>query len=167
VKFHQLFRAAIYEPKKLAAFRLLPIGKVFSYVFSFVALFTLISFIRFSVGDTALFERSPELEQHGDTIGWIIYPIAFLLQTVISTLYIFIQISVFAYAGKIILNLTRRRGEYRHMWRTAAIALTVPILLTIMLDFIPVLTSYHTFITSVVHILYIALAAKHYPKMPQ
>ena len=56
MKFHQLFNAAIYEPKKLAAFRLLPIGKVFKYVFIFISLFTLISFIRFIAGDAALFE---------------------------------------------------------------------------------------------------------------
>ena len=35
VKFHQLFKAAIHEPKKLAAFRLLPIGKVFTICIHF------------------------------------------------------------------------------------------------------------------------------------
>ena len=74
MKFHQLFKAAIYEPKKLAAFRLLPIGKVFRYVFLFVALFTLISFVRFIASDAVLFESSPELMEHGEKIGWIIYP---------------------------------------------------------------------------------------------
>ncbi len=54
MKFHQLVKAAIHEPKKLAAFRLLPIGKVFRYVFIFVALFTLLSFIRYIAGDAAL-----------------------------------------------------------------------------------------------------------------
>ena len=47
MKFHQLVKASIHEPKKLAAFRLLKIGKVFRYVFLFVILFTVISFIRF------------------------------------------------------------------------------------------------------------------------
>ena len=70
MKFHQLFKAAIHEPKKLAAFRLLPIGKVFRYVFLFIALFTLISFIRFIAWDAVLFESSPELMEHGETIGW-------------------------------------------------------------------------------------------------
>ena len=56
MKFHQIFKAAFHEPKKLAAFRLLSIGKVFRYIFLFVALFTGISFIRYLALDTAVFE---------------------------------------------------------------------------------------------------------------
>ena len=165
LKFHQLFKAAIYEPKKLAAFRLLPIGKVFRYVFLFVALFTLISFIRFIASDAVLFESSPELMEHGEKIGWIIYPLAFLLQLVISTFYIFVRIIVFAYAGQLLLKVMKRRGEYRHMWRTSAIAVTVPILLTIIWDFFPFWDQYSTLLTSLAHFAYIATAAKYYPKM--
>lgn len=167
LKFHQLFRASLNEPKKLAAFRLLPIGKVFTYVFIFVTFFTLISFIRFTGGDAVLFERSPELIEHGDTIGWLIYPIAFLMQLVISTFYIFIRITLFAYVGVLALHLMKRRGQFLHIWRTSAIALTVPILLTIAFDFLPFMKSYSTVITSAVHIAYIALAAKYYPKQPR
>lgn len=167
MKFHQIFKAAFYEPKKLAAFRLLSIGKVFRYIFLFVALFTGISFIRYIALDTAMFEASPELLEHGETLGWIIYPIAFVLQLVISTFYIFIRVSVFAYAGILLLKVMKRRGEYRHIWRTSAIAMTVPILLTICLDFFPSWNSSSTWLTSVVHLAYIAAATKHYPKMPQ
>ena len=129
MKFHQLFKAAIHEPKKLAAFRLLPIGKVFRYVFIFVCI--VYSHYHSSAilqGMQYLFESSPELIEHGETIGGLIYPIAFLLQLVISTFYIFIRISIFAYIGILLLKLMKRRGEYRHMWRTSAIAMTVPIL---------------------------------------
>ncbi len=166
MKFHQLFKAAIHEPKKLAAFRLLKIGKVFQYTFLFVTLFTVISFIRYIVGD-AVFEASPELLEHGKKIGWIIYPIAFILQLVISTFYIFLRISVFSYVGIVLLRLMKRRGEYRFMWNTSAIAITVPILVTIMLDFFPAASSYSTAVTSLIHIVYIATAAKYYPKMPR
>jgi hypothetical protein len=167
VKFHQILRASFYEPRKLAAFRLLPIGKVFTYIFIFVSFFTLISFIRYSVGETTLFERSPELIEHGETIGWLIYPIAFLLQLVISTFYIFIRISLFAYAGTFILKVMKRRGDFLHIWRTSAIALTVPFLFTIAFDFFPGMNSFSTLITSIIHIGYIAFAAKYYPKQPQ
>ena len=61
----------------------------------------------------------------------------------------------------------KRRGEYRHMWRTSAIAMTVPILLTICLDFSPSWDSYSTWISSVAHLAYIATAAKYYPKLPK
>lgn len=165
MKFHQLFIAAIHEPKKLAAFRLLKIGKVFQYVFLFVTLFTGISFIRYIAGDASLFDASPELVAHGEIVGWIIYPIAFLLQLVISTFYIFLRISIFGYVGVVLLRLMKRRGEYRFMWNTAAIAITVPVLLTIVLDFFPATGDYSMIATSVIHTLYIAAAAKYYPKM--
>ena len=165
MKFHQLVKASIYEPKKLAAFRLLKIGKVFQYVFLFVTLFTVISFVRYIAGDAVLFEASPELLEQGKLIGGLIYPIAFVLQLVISTLYIFLRISVFAYIGLVLLRLMKRRGEYRFMWNTAAIAVTVPILATIVLDFFPVMSDYSMIITSLIHVTYVAAAAKYYPKL--
>ena len=165
MKFHQLFKASLYEPKKLAAFRLLPIGKVFSYVFIFVALFTALSFIRYLAGNEILFEASPEQLKHGETIGGLVYPMAFLLQLVISTSYIFLRVSIFGFIGIIVLKLMKRRGEYRHIWRTSAIAITLPILITIGLDFLPALKTFSSVITSTIHLAYIAAAAKYYPKI--
>ncbi|MEK5038855.1 DUF1189 family protein [Sporosarcina sp. FSL K6-3457] len=165
MKLYQIFKASIHEPKKLAAFRLLKIGKVFRFVFLFVTLFTVISFIRYVVGDAVLFEASPELLEQGQLIGGLIYPIAFILQLVISTFYIFLRISIFAYIGVVLLRLMKRRGEYRFMWNTAAIAITVPILVTIALDFFPAMSDYSMLITSLIHVGYIAAAAKYYPKL--
>lgn len=165
MKFPQIFRASIYEPKKLAAFRLLSIGKIFRYVFFFITLVTIISFTRFVEDETVLFELTPDLAEHANVIGGLIYPIAFLLQLVISTFYIFIRISVFAYAGILILKLLKRRGQYRHMWNTSAIASTTPILLGIILDVFRVENSYATIITSIVYIGYVAVSAKYYPKI--
>ena len=80
----------------------------------------------------------------------------FYLQLVISTFYIFVRIIVFAYAGQLLLKAMKRRGEYRHMWRTSAIAVTVPFLLTIILDFFPFWDHFSTLLTSLVHFAYIA-----------
>lgn len=167
MKFHQIFRASLNEPKKLAAFRLLPIGKVFTYVFIFVSLFTVVSFTRFYIDDTVLFENSPDLIEHGETIGLLIYPMAFILQLVISTFYIFIRISIFAYIGSLLLSARKRRGNFLQIWRTSAIAMTIPILLTIGFDFFPSLNGYSLALSSVVHLIYIVLAIKYYPKQPQ
>ncbi|MHA6259485.1 DUF1189 family protein [Sporosarcina sp. CAU 1771] len=165
MKFHQIVSASLNQPKKLAAFRLLPIGKVFSYVFIFVAFFTGISFIRFIGGDVVLFENSPELMEHAQTIGSLIYPIAFLMQLVIGTFYIFIRITIFAYVGVLLIKVFKRRGQFLHIWRTSAIALTVPILITVVFDLFPIVNGItSTFITSIVHIIYIALAVQYYPK---
>lgn len=167
MKYHQIFKASLFEFKKMAAFRLLPIGKVFMYIFLFVFLFTVISFTRFLTGDANLFEGSSDLEAHSEMIGSLIYPIAFVLQLVISTFYIFIRVSLFAYIGSLLIRLLKRRGQYLHIWRTSAIAMTVPILLTIVLDFFPEMKNISLVITAIVHFIYIAIAVKYYPKQPQ
>ena len=46
----QLLLASISNPKKIAAFRLLPIGKVIQYVFFFVVILSLLSFVHFITG---------------------------------------------------------------------------------------------------------------------
>ncbi|MFS0689749.1 DUF1189 family protein [Sporosarcina sp. 179-K 8C2 HS] len=164
MKFHQLFLAAFHEPKKLAAFRLLPIGRVIRYAFLFILLMTLISFTRFSVGDTDLFEASPELNEYSETIGGLIYPMAFIFQFVIATFYVFVRISIFAAIGIWIGKLMKRRVEYRFVWRTAAIAITVPLLLTIFLDFFQIWETSGIIFSSLFHIGYLIIALKYYPK---
>ncbi len=165
MKFHQLFFASMHEPKKLAAFRLLPIGKVISYVFYFISIMTAISIVRYSVGDVSIFYTSPELQEYIESIGSLIYPVAFFLQLLISTFYIFFRISFFALIGMFLLKLLKKRGEYRHVWRTSAISITVPILLTIVLDFFSSMETYSVWITSSVHVLYILAAVNYYPKL--
>ncbi|MDW0108954.1 DUF1189 family protein [Sporosarcina aquimarina] len=167
MKNQQLFLASIYEPKKLAAFRLLPIGKVFQYVFLFVLLSTAVSFIRFLTGDIELFGASDELIEYAKTVGGLLYPMAFVLQLVISTFYLFIRVSFFGLIGLGLLFLLRRRGEYRHMWRTSAISITVPILVSILLDVTAVPTRFNFPVTGVIHTLYLTMAAKYYPKKPK
>ncbi|MCG7345126.1 DUF1189 domain-containing protein [Sporosarcina sp. ACRSL] len=164
MKFHQLFLAAWHEPKKLAAFRLLPIGRVIRYAFLFIVVMTLISFTRFSLGDAELFEASTELNEYSKTIGGLIYPIAFLFQFVIATFYVFVRISIFATIAIWIGNLMGRRTEYRHLWRTTAISMTVPLLLTIIFDFLQVNETWSILLTSIIHIGYLTNALKYYPK---
>ena len=167
LKFHQLFKASLHEPKKLAAFRLLPIGKVFRYVFIFVALFTTLSFIRYLTGDAVLFEASPELVEHGETIGGLIYPMAFLLQLVISTFYIFLRISLFAYVGIIVVETDEKT------WRVSSYVENFcycnyrsQFLLTIGLDFLPALKDFqYSYYIHLFILAYIAAAAKYYPKI--
>lgn len=167
MKYHQIFKASLFEFKKMAAFRLLPVRKVFTYVFFFVFLFTTISFTRFLVGDDVLFDASSEIQAYSENIGGLIYPIAFTLQLVISTFYIFIRVSLFAYIGSLLMKLMKKRGQYLHIWRTSAVAMTVPILLTIALDFFPELKTTGLIVSSIIHFVYIALAIKYYPKQPK
>ncbi|WP_432355240.1 DUF1189 family protein [Sporosarcina sp. A2] len=167
MKNHQLFMASIYEPKKLAAFRLLPIGKVFQYVFLFVFLSTAVSFIRFLTGDIELFNASDELIEYAKTVGGLLYPMAFVLQLVISTFYLFIRVSFFGLVGLGLLKILKRRGEYRHMWRTSAISITVPVLVSLTLEILGIKNELNFPITAAVHIIYLLLAANYYPKQPK
>src|SRR5699024_12865485 len=83
--YWRIFKSSLYDFKKIANGRMLPIGKTFTYVFLFVFIFTLISFSRFIFGDAELFEMSPELQEQSEKIGVLIYPIAFGLQLVIRS----------------------------------------------------------------------------------
>lgn len=162
--FRHLFIASVSAPKKLAAFRLLPIGRVIRYIFYFIITMTLISFIRYLIGDAGLFEASPELETYSQTIGSLLYPIAIVFQFVIATFYVFVRISLFAAFGMLLGMLFRRRVEYRFIWRTTAVAITLPLLLTMILDFFPMTETFSAWLTSIIHISYIAFALKYYPK---
>ena len=105
MKFHQLFKAAIHEPKKLAAFRLLPIGKVFQLCFHFRCVVHIhfihplysrgCSLIRIFAGTSSNMVKQLE----GSFIR-----LHFILQLVISTFYIFIRISIFAICGNLIVK---------------------------------------------------------------
>ncbi|WP_339250571.1 DUF1189 family protein [Sporosarcina sp. FSL W8-0480] len=167
MKFHQLILAGFHEPKKLAAFRLLPIGRVIRFVFFFILLMTLISFFRFVFGDVALFEASPELEEYSKTIGGLLYPMAFIFQFVIATFYVFVRISIFAGIGMLIGKIRKKRVEYRFLWRTTAIAATVPLFLTIVLDFFPSAETISLALSSFIHICYIFVSLKYYPNAPK
>lgn len=162
--YWRIFKSSLYDFKKIANGRMLPIGKTFTYVFLFVCLFTLISFSRFIFGDVALFDMSPELQEQSEKIGVLIYPIAFGLQLVIGVFYIFIRISLFAYIGTWIMKWMKKRGHYLQVWGTAAIAMTVPFMITIVFDFIPEWKSIGLIITSIIHLLYIVKALTYFPK---
>lgn len=125
---------------------------------------TLISFTRFSLGDAELFESSAELTEYSQTIGGLIYPMAFIFQFVIATFYVFVRISIFAAIGIWIGKMMKRRVEYRFLWRTSAIAITVPLLLTILLDLFQFLETSGILFSSLLHIGYLFFALKYYPK---
>jgi len=64
-----------------------------------------------------------------------------------------------------ILNLRKRRGEYRHLWRTTALSVTIPTLLAFILSFWDFGFAV-SLITSLLTILYLYLAIGYYPKKP-
>ncbi len=163
MSLYQLFKASLYSPKKIAAFRLIPIGKVMQYIFLYILFLTILSFIDFTYGISAQQQNMEGLLAYFSEIEWLLYPFAFLFLFVLNTLFMFIRISIFGYIGQIILSFRKRRGEYRHIWRTALFASTVPMIISLILSiFHWSNTLTQLFIYSLTFI-YLFLATKHYP----
>jgi hypothetical protein len=159
-----MFLSAFYEPKKLAAYRLLPFGKVVKYIFVFVLLTAVLSFISFSLSSGAILEDTGIPAEELKGIGPLLYPAAFVLQFLISTFYFYIKASIAALAGMGIIKIRGRRGEYRHLWRTSAVALTVPTLLLLADDLLGGIIPYAAPLSWAAALVYIWLAAGYYPK---
>lgn len=160
----QIFIASITNPKKIAAFRLLPIGKVMQYVFIFVAFLSIMSFVHFTTGFKQDTSSMAGLIEYMEDMQWILYPFAFIIQFIMATLLIFARISILAFMGMFILKLYRRRGEYRHVWRTTAFAYTIPTILSVLLLYAGMNDGWITLVTTVCSLLYVALSLKYYPK---
>ncbi|PUB12563.1 DUF1189 family protein [Paenisporosarcina sp. OV554] len=160
----QLLLASISNPKKIAAFRLLPIGKVIQYVFFFVVILSLLSFVHFITGFKTDSTSIDGLLDYVENMEWILYPFAFIIQFIMTTLLLFVRISLMAFGGMLILKLLKRRGDYRHVWRTTAFAYTSPTILSIFLLYIGVSDGWIFIVTTVICMIYLALALKYYPQ---
>ena len=160
----QLLLASISNPKKIAAFRLLPIGKVIQYVFFFVVILSLLSFVHFITGFKTDSSSIDGLLDYVENMEWILYPFAFIIQFIMTTLILFVRISLMAFGGMLILKLLKRRGDYRHVWRTTAFAYTSPTILSIFFLYIGVSDGWIFIVTTVLCMIYLALALKYYPQ---
>ena len=165
MNIYQLFKASLMEPKRQAAVRIMTIGKIMQFIFVFVALLTVASFVEWTLGLGDTTSSIAGLIEFVEEIEWLLYPFALIFLFVSTTLYHFIKISFFALIGLLILNARKRRGEYRHLWRTAALSVTFPTLLAFILSFFDFGLSV-SLATSLLTILYLYLAVGYYPKKP-
>lgn len=167
VKHSQLFIDSLLHPKKLAAYRLLSIGKTIQYVFLLIALVTIFSFIQFLTGVSTISYSIEGLTEYIEDIQWLLYPFAILFLILTTTVLLFGRISIYAFVGVVILKLTNRRGEYRHMWRTAALANTWSTLLSIIFTTLQFTGTIPTLIGIVITIILLFIASTKYPKIPK
>ncbi|MFX3674393.1 MAG: DUF1189 family protein [Paenisporosarcina sp.] len=163
MQFTQLFLHSFNNPQKIAAFRILPIGRVMIYVFSFITLLTVISFVNFLSGYDSATNITGLLE-YVNEMRWILLPFAFIIQFIMSTLLIFTRISLMAFIGIWLLKLLKRRGDYRHVWRTTAFAYTVPTLLSILFMYLSLPNLSITIFTNIICLIYLFCALRYYPK---
>lgn len=147
----------------MAAFRLIPIGKVMQYIFSYILIMSIISFVFFMNGISDQQQTMEGLLEYFSEIQWLLYPFAFLFLFVLNTLFIFVRISIFAYIGSFILVLRNRKGEFRHIWRTALFASTIPMLLSIIFAILQFSSNYLQLVIYVISLLILILATKYYP----
>ncbi len=163
LNLYQLFKASLMEPKKQAAVRIMTIGKIMRFVFFFIAVLTVISFADWVMGLTDASSETDGLVDFVKDIEWLLYPFGFIFLFVSTTIYHFIKISLFALIALVILNARKRRGEYRHLWRTTALSVTVPTLIAFLLSYFTVSFGV-TLATNLLTLLYLYLAIGYYPK---
>ncbi|QHJ72449.1 4-hydroxy-3-methylbut-2-en-1-yl diphosphate synthase [Planococcus halotolerans] len=165
MNIYQLLKASFMEPKKQAAVRILSIGKIMRFVFLFILLLTIVAFVEFVIGLNSVSGDLEGLLVYIEEIEWLLYPLAFVLLFVSTTLYHFIKISLFAWIGMGILKIMKRRGEYRHLWRTAALSVTFPTILSFGIGFL-VENEWLPLMLSLLTLVYLYMAIKYYPKKP-
>ena len=66
----QLFKASLHSPKKIATFRLIPIGKVMQYIFIYIFLLTTIAFVQFINGISIQQSNMEGLLEYFQDIQW-------------------------------------------------------------------------------------------------
>lgn len=165
VKHTQLFLDSLINPKKLASYRILSIGKVIQYVFILITIITLFSFIQFLMGVSETSYNFEGLTEYMQSIQWLLYPFALILIVLMTTILVIVRISIYAVIGLLFIKVSKRKGEYRHLWRTAAFAITWSILLTILFSIIPISNTIATLIGITITLLILLIATTNYPKL--
>ncbi|GLC88622.1 DUF1189 domain-containing protein [Lysinibacillus piscis] len=166
MKHSQLFIDSLLHPKKLAAYRLLPIGKVIQYTFLLITIVTVFSFGRFIAGVPVDSFNMSGFEDYLDGIKWVLYPVTFIMLFVFTTMLIFAQIALYALAGLFTLKVMKRRGEYRHIWRTTTFAMTWAVLLTMLADYVPINSVIISVFSFLLTMTLVIIAFTKYPKQP-
>lgn len=166
MKHSQLFIDSLIHPKKLAAYRLLPIGKVIQYTFLLISLVTVFSFGRFTAGVSIDTFEIIGLTEYIEEIKWLLYPATFIMLFVFTTMLIFAQIALYALAGLFILKVMKRRGEYRHIWRTTTFAITWATLLSVLSTYLPISDTIISIFSLLLTITLLIVAFTKYPKQP-
>lgn len=167
MKHSQLFMDSLIHPKKLAAYRLLPIGKVIQYTFLLITFVTVFSFGRFTAGVSIDTFGIVGITEYIEEIKWLLYPATFIMLFVFTTMLIFAQIALYALAGLFFLKVMKRRGEYRHIWRTATFAITWATLLSVLSTYLPINDTIISIFSLLLTITLLIVAFTKYPKQPK
>lgn len=167
MKHSQLFIDSLIHPKKLAAYRLLPIGKVIQYTFLLITLVTVFSFGRFTAGVNIDNFNVSGLTAYIEDIKWLLYPVTLLMLFIFTTMLIFAQIALYALAGLFFLKVMKRRGEYRNVWRTTTFAITWTTILSVLAVYIPISDTIISIFSLLLTLTLLIISFTKYPKHPK
>ncbi|KOS68046.1 4-hydroxy-3-methylbut-2-en-1-yl diphosphate synthase [Lysinibacillus contaminans] len=166
MKHSQLFIDSLIHPKKLAAYRLLPIGKVIQYTFLLILLVTVFSFGRFTAGVNVDNFDISGLTAYIEEIKWLLYPATFLMLFIFTTMLIFAQIALYAFAGLFFLKVMKRRGEYRNVWRTTTFAITWTTLISLLAAYLPISETVTSVFSLLLTLTLLIISFTKYPIQP-
>ncbi len=165
MKHSQLFMDSLFNPKKLAAYRILSIGKVIQYVFLLITILTVFSLGQFFNSDAEQIFAYEEIKEFANDLKWLVYILAIGFLLTINSLVLFAKISIYAYVGKLLLTPMKRRGEYRQVWRSAAFAITWEVILSIVLSLFPISSTVTMLLFIFITMLILMIALANYPKV--
>ena len=161
----QLFLHSLIKPKMLAAYRILSVGKIIQYTFLLVLLMTAFSLGQFVNEGITSINSYEEIGQYAQNLQWLIYIVSSVLLFSMNTLILYAKISLYALVAFLFAKPFQKRAEYRHLWRTAALAITWEVLLTIVLKIFIQNSIVTMIICMLITMSYLFIALSKYPKL--
>ena len=161
----QLFIHSLTKPKMLAAYRILTVGKIIQYTFILILIstaFSLGQFMRDGISGITGYEG---LESYAQSLEWLIYILSIAISFIINTLILYAKISLYAFVIFLFAKSMNKKAEYRHLWRTAALAITWEVLITIIFPLFISNSTITTIISIIVTMTILFIALSKYPKL--
>ena len=161
----QLFLHSLIKPKMLAAYRILSVGKIIQYTFLLVLLMTVFSLGQFVNEGITTINGYEEIEQYVENLQWLIYIISAVLSFTINTLFLYAKISLYALVAFLFAKPFHKKAEYRHLWRTAALAITWEVIITIIFALFITNSAITTIVCIIITMTWMFIALRKYPKI--
>ena len=161
----QLFLHSLIKPKMLAAYRILSVGKIIQYTFLLVLLTTSFSLGQFANEGITSINGYEEIEQYVENLQWLIYIISAILLFTMNTLILYAKISLYALVAFLFAKPFRKKAEYRHLWRTAALAITWEVIITNVLALLIPNNKLTTIFCIMLTMTWVFIALNKYPKI--
>lgn len=163
ISHFQLLIDSLIHPKKLAAYRILTIGKIIQYTFILVLIMTAFSLGQFAQNGFKSIIGYEDIKSYAENLEWLIYCLSALFLFIMNTCILYAKVSIYALVGLLLGKSMNRRMEYRHIWRTTAFAITWEILLSILFSVLHITGAIPTIISIFITMGIILIALTKYP----